>query len=158
MKSEEDHPRRKARAGHVWVLPVLLVLLSACGYQEDSAPVLTGIAYPRNPWRFLVGYPRTPGLKGEATPYWGVDFEDPDGDLVLLHVRWQDCGTGPVKELDILQEGLEDVTSGTIGPFWILTSTDCPLGVYVVKLSVSDGQGNRSNVLELPYEIYEVEE
>lgn len=155
MQSGDDRRWKEAGARHIFVFLMALILSSACGYQEDSSPVLTGISYPRNPWRFLVGYPRTPGLKGEVTPNWRVDFEDPDGDVVLLHVRWQDCGTGPVKELDVLQEGLEDVTSGSVS-FVVLLSTDCPLGLYSVNVSVSDGQGNRSNVLEPTYEIYDV--
>ena len=143
--------------GRLVVLPMILLLLSACGYQEDFPPVLTGISYPKNPWRFLVGYPRTPGQKGEATPSWTVDFEDPDGDVVLLHVSWQDCGTGPVKELDVLQEDLRNATSGSF-QFIIRISTDCPVGEYTVRVSVSDGQGNVSNVVGAPYEIFETDD
>ena len=148
MKSEDDHPRRKARAGHVWVLPMILVLLSACGYQEDSAPVITGIGYPTPP-RYEAGF------NGGAVAMTAVvDFEDPDGDVVLLHVRWQDCDMGAVKELDSLEEDLQNIASGSIG-FLVMISTNCPAGRYAARVSISDGEGNRSNVVEATYEIYE---
>lgn len=138
------------------VLPIILLLIPACGRDEGVPPVLTGISQPKSVWRFLVGFPfpDDPSRGGVGTPTWTVDFEDPDGDVVLMHVRWQDCGRGSVKELDSIQEDLRKATSGSIR-FSAVISTDCPVGTYTVRVSVSDGQGHTSNVLEVPYEIYE---
>jgi hypothetical protein len=124
------------------------MLVCACGYQEDSSPEITGIRPALH--RYQVGFPNG---EGEVALTGIVDFQDPDGDVMVLHVRWRECGIGPVKELDILQEDLGKATSGSIS-FIIVISTDCPVGEYAVRLSISDGQGNRSDVVDSPYEIF----
>jgi hypothetical protein len=82
-----------------------------------------------------------------------VGFEDPDGDLVLLSVTWRNCGSEPVRRLEIVQNGLQEAKIGTI-PMVIRVSTNCPTGEYTAKLSATDGRGLTSNVLVVPYEIY----
>ena len=126
---------------------MILFLLSACGSQEGSPPVLTDIQY--QPPAYQAGF-----NDGEAAMIGRVTFEDPDGDVLLLHVTWQDCGSGPVKGIDTLQENLRNVTSGSVS-FFLVISTDCQIGDYTVRVSVSDGQGYTSNVLSAPYQIYE---
>ena len=132
------------------VFPIILLLLSACGSEEGSPPVLTDIRY-QSP-AYQAGF-----NEGEAAMNGGGTFEDPDGDVVLLHVNWQDCGSGPVKGIDTLQKNLQNVTSGSVS-FFLVISTDCQIGDYTVRVSVSDGQGNTSNVLSAPYQIYEIYE
>ena len=123
-----------------------LVFLYACGDDEGSPPVLTGYDVPWPP-RFLVGFP-------DALLLGTVSFEDPDGDVVLLHAAWRDCGAGEAKKLDTLQEDLNGTKTGEI-LFRAMISANCPAGDYAIQLSVTDGQGHDSNVIPVPYEIYE---
>jgi len=130
---------------------MVLLLFSGCGIQEDFAPIVGDVR--------IVGFPQSDpayqvGFNEGTVPVVGrVDFEDPDGDVLLLHVRWQDCGSGPLKTIDNLQEDFRESTTGTF-PFVINISTDCPIGFYEIMVSVSDGQGNHSNTLKAVYEIY----
>jgi hypothetical protein len=128
-------------------LPIILLLLSTCGKNESSPPVLTDIRYQSPAYQRFFN-------EGEALMGGNVDFEDPDGDVVLLSVTWRDCGSGPVKRIDSLQDDLQNETSGSI-TFFLVIRTDCEIGDYIVELFISDGQDNRSNVLVAPYEIYE---
>jgi hypothetical protein len=135
------------------VLSILLPLLSACGEDQGSPPALTAVSisgFPNSDPAYLAGF-----NEGSVPMAGFVDFEDPDGDVVLLHVAWRsECGSGPLKKIDILREDLRDEISGSI-LFVISISTDCPIGEYTVQLSLTDGQGNTSNVLDVRYEIYE---
>ena len=74
--------------------------------------------------------------------------------MVLSSVTWQDCGREPAKRLEILLEEVKGKMIGDI-PFHTIISTDCPTGIYQVNLSATDGSGLTSNVLPVPYEIYE---
>jgi hypothetical protein len=131
----------------VGLLSLLLPL--GCGDEESIPPVLTEIRYQSSAYQF--GFPDGQG----SAPLAGrVSFEDPDRDLAVLHVRWRDCGRGPVKELDLVQKDPENPASGSI-PFVTVISTNCPVGEYTVEVSASDGQGNTSNTLVAPYRIYE---
>lgn len=127
-------------------LVTAFLLLAGCGDEEGYPPVLTDISYGSKSYQ--LGF-----NDGQATLAGRVSFEDPDGDVVLLRVTWQDCGRGPVKVIDSVQKDLQKLTSGSIA-FITVVSTDCPLGEYAVEVSVSDGRGNESNVLDAVYEIY----
>ena len=148
--------RWRARpARRVVLAPVMFLLLligSACGQVEGSPPVLTDLRYPDCPagiCHYQAGFnDGTAVLRGSAT------FEDPDGDVVLLAVSWQDCGRGDLKKIEIVQKDLRNETSGSL-PFIIMIRTDCPPADYTVRVSASDGQGNTSNVLVGSYRIYE---
>ena len=132
------------------LLLVLSVLMSGCGSEEGTAPALTGVFRPRTlPVPYLLGF-----NEGEAPLAGQVSFEDPDGDVVLLTVAWQNCGSEPAKKIDIVQEDLNGTRAGEI-PFIVVISTNCPIGVYTVNLSVTDGHGYTSNVIAMPYEIKE---
>lgn len=128
------------------LLAILVLLPAGCGDEEGYPPLLTEIRYGSKAYQ--LGF-----NDGKATLAGRVSFEDPDGDVVLLRVTWQDCGRGPVKVIDSVQKNLEKQTSGTID-FITVISTECPLGEYAVNVSVSDGLGNESNVMEAVYEIY----
>jgi|GEM_PF-2911227 len=132
------------------ILLILSVLMSGCGDEDGSPPVLTDYHVPWPP-RFVVGFSEG---SGKGTIFGDVSFEDPDGDVVLLTVSWQDCGMDAVKKLEILQENLQGAKTGEIS-FRTVIDTYCPPGVYTVSLSAADGRGNTSNVLAVPYEIYE---
>lgn len=146
MRPRGTQGRKRTRGRPFALLLMTLLLASACGTDEYFPPVLTDIRYQSSAYR--AGF-----NLGEAALTGVVDFQDPDGDVVLLHVQWQDCGSGPVRKLEILQEDFERTVSGSI-PFIIVISTNCPVGLYTVRVSVSDGQGNSSNTMEALYEIY----
>jgi len=131
------------------VLLALCVLMSGCGEEGGFPPVLTDYQVPW-PIRFVVGFFEG---SGKATIIGDVGFEDPDGDVVLLTVTWKDCGDDTVKKLEIVQEDLKRKKIGEI-PFRTVISTYCPVDVYTVSLSATDGRGYTSNVLPVPYEIY----
>lgn len=129
---------------------LFLLFILACGNEEGSPPVLTEVVRPRIlPVKYLFNF-----NEGEAAIVGKVGFEDPDGDVVLLSVTWLDCGREPAKRLEIVQEDLKMKRSGEI-PFIVQISTDCPIGVYAVNLSITDGRGYTSNVVPVPYEIKE---
>jgi hypothetical protein len=132
------------------VLLTLVVVMSGCGSEGGSPPVLTGVVRPRTlPVRYMFNF-----NDGEAPLAGEVGFEDPDGDVVLLSVTWPDCGSGTAKRLEIVQEDLKGTRTGQI-PFVLVISTNCPIGgPYHVYLSVTDGQGHVSNDLDVTYEIY----
>ncbi len=138
-------PSPAGRKGYLVLALVLLALIPGCGDDEDSPPALTGYHVPW-PQRFVVGFP-------DALIRGTVSFADPDGDVVILHTAWQDCGAGEVKKLDTLLEDLQGSRTGEI-PFVVEINTYCPIGDYAVQLSVTDRQGQGSNVLSVPYEIY----
>lgn len=133
-----------------------ILLLAGCGDDMGSAPVLTEIRY-RNSMAYEKGFTSEGFKEGEAIWSGLVVFEDPDGDLVMLHVSWQDCGAGPVNKIDYVQKNKQGITSGREArvAFSVKIRTDCPIGQYTVKVSASDAQGNLSNVLEAPYSIRE---
>jgi len=137
------------------VLLALVVLMSGCGSEGGSPPVLTEVVRPRNlPVLYVSNFSTGTPPKAEVPLAGEVGFEDPDGDVVLLSVTWRDCGREPEKRLEILQEGLKGTRIGQI-PFIVVISTNCPTGAYKVNLSATDGKGHVSNVLDVPYEIYE---
>jgi len=142
----------RCNARFAGVLLTLVGLMSGCGSEGGSPPVLTEVVRPRIlPVRYMFNF-----NDGEAPLAGEVGFEDPDGDVVLLSVTWRDCGREPEKRLEILQEDLKGTRIGQI-PFLVIISTNCPIDVYTdnVSLSVTDGQGYTSNDLHVPYEIYE---
>jgi hypothetical protein len=125
-----------------------LLILSGCGEEGGFPPVLTEVVTPRTlPVPYLVGF-----NDGQAPLAATVGFEDPDGDVVLMTVTWQDCGASPAKRLDIVQEDLKGTRAGVI-PFFVSFSTNCPAGVYSVSVFISDERGFISNSLEVPYEL-----
>lgn len=137
------------------LLLALSVLMSGCGSEQGSPPVLTDVVWPLTlPVQYLFGFTEPEWPYGNARLVGSVAFEDPDGDVVLLSVSWQDCGLEPAKRLEIVQEDLKGMKIGKI-PFYAMISTQCPIGDYAVDLSATDGQGLTSNVLPVPYEIYE---
>ena len=137
------------------VLLALSVWMSGCGSDQGSPPVLTHVVWPLTlPVQYSLGFHRFDWPDGKAQFSGVVAFEDPDGDVVLSTVTWQDCGSEPAKRLEILQEDLKGKMIGEI-PFHTIISTDCPIGIYQVNLSATDGSGHTSNVLPVPYEIYE---
>ena len=130
------------------LLLLLSVLIGGCGEEEGFPPVLTEVVRPRTlPVLYLVGF-----NGGQAPLAAEVGFRDPDGDVLLLTVTWQDCGQPPTKKLDIVQEDLKGTSTGVI-PFIISFSTDCPAGVYSVSVFLTDGRGFVSNSLDVPYEL-----
>jgi hypothetical protein len=122
--------------------------MSGCGEEDGFPPVLTDVRYQSPSYlagfRYRGSYPLMTGV---------VSFEDPDGDVVLLTVRWQDCGRDPVNKFEIVQDDLRTTKVGDMD-FRVLINTDCPPGDYEVRLSATDGRGYTSNVLKVPYEIY----
>jgi hypothetical protein len=132
------------------LLLALSVLTGGCGEEGGFPPVLTGVVRPRTlPVQYLFNF-----NDGEAPLAGEVGFEDPDGDVVLLTATWQNCGREPENRLDIIQEDLMRTKTGVI-PFIVVISTNCPIGLYTVSLSATDGRGYASNVLPVPYEIVE---
>ena len=123
--------------------------MSGCGSEDGFPPVLTEVITPRTlPVQYIFDF-----LDGEAPLVGEVGFEDPDGDVVLMSITWQECGQGPTKKLEIVQEDLKRTKVGEI-PFFVGVPTNCPIGVYTVNLTLTDGRGYKSNVLAVPYEIY----
>lgn len=130
------------------LLLLLSVLTGGCGEEGGFPPTLTGIVRPRAlPVPYLVGFNH-----GRAPLAAEVGFEDPDGDVVLLTVAWEDCGQPPARRLDIVQEDLRGTKTGVL-PFIISFSTNCAPGVYSVGVSISDERGFVSNSLEVSYEL-----
>lgn len=142
---------RKSRFPFLFLFPLLLLSLAGCGEEEGSPPVLTEFRPPV--YRLVRGFTNLIDRPGEAALGGVVDFEDPDGDLVLLRVTWRNCGGEPENRLEIVLDPLERTKRGTI-PFIITISTICPIGEYTVHFSAVDGRGLTSNAL-LTYEIYE---
>ena len=137
------------------VLLALSVLMSGCGSDEGSPPVLTGVVWPLTlPVQYELNFTDFNFPDGKAQLSGAVAFEDPDGDVVLASVTWQDCGIEDEKKLEILQEDLKGKMIGKI-PFHTIISTDCPIGSYRVYVSATDGSGLTSNVLPVRYEIDE---
>ena len=131
------------------LLLALSVLMSGCGSEEGSPPVLTDVLWPPTlPIQYLFDF-----NDGKAQLVGSVGFEDPDGDVVLLSVTWRNCGRETPRRHDIVQEDLKRTKIGKI-PFFAMISTECPIGIYEVNLSATDGLGLTSNVLPVPYEIY----
>jgi hypothetical protein len=131
------------------LLAMILVLAPACGTQEDFAPVITDLSRPpTTPWEWDQGF-----NNGSVVLIGKVQFEDPDGDVVLLHFRWTEYEQElTVKSLDTVLQGLAGTKSGSI-PFRLSISTDSRAGEYEVQASVSDGQGNVSNTWVETYTI-----
>ncbi len=145
----DRRPETSSALPFLFLIPFLfLLLLPGCGEEDGSPPVLTDVRYQSD--AYLFGFPD--GL-GVATMTGVVDFEDPDGDLVVLSVTWEDCGLEPSKKLEIVQDVSDRTKIGTIS-FIIQISTNCPIGDYDVRLSATDGRGQVSNVLRASYEIY----
>jgi hypothetical protein len=132
------------------VLLALSVLMSGCGSEEGSPPVLTEVIRPRTlPVLYMFDF-----NGGEAALAGEVGFEDPDGDVVLMSVTWRECGLEPTRKLEIVQEDLKRTKVGEI-PFIVVIPTNCPIGVvYKVNLTVTDGRGYTSNVKAVTYKIY----
>ncbi len=127
---------------------LLLLLLPGCGDEEGSPPVLTDLRY-QSP-EYMSGFK----YRGDNPVMIGtVGFQDPDGDLAILTVGWQDCEGAYVNKYDVVQEDRERTKTGEI-PFLVEIDTDCPIGEYAVRLSATDGRGLVSNVLRAEYEIY----
>ena len=132
-----------------------LLFILACWSEDGSPPVLTDVIWPLTlPVQYLFNFTDFNFPDGKARLVGSVAFEDPDGDVVLLSVTWRDCGLEPAKGLEIVREDLKGKKTGKI-PFYTIISTECPIGIYRLDLSATDGSGLTSNVLPVPYEIYE---
>jgi hypothetical protein len=149
MRCVNPRAGKKTSGLPLGLLTMILVLAQACGTHEDFAPVITDLSRPpTTPWEWDQGF-----NKGSVVLIGKVHFEDPDGDVVLLHFRWTEYEQElTVKSLDTVLQGLAGTKSGSI-PFRLSISTDSRAGEYEVQASLSDGQGNISNTWVEPYKI-----